>query len=292
MTEPESHDSSVFSARGGSAAALSIYTLICVVLMVADHHGSFLDRVRSLLSVAAQPIVAAVHWPIDASRATAEFFAEREALVSRNEELEQRWLLARAELTRFAALQDENTRLRALLETSPRLGDKVVIAELLAVDLDPFTHRIMIDRGTESDVFLGQPIADAGGIIGQIEQVQPFSAFARLITDPSHAIPVLVNRTGMRSIAYGLGQTDLLLLRDVPRSADISPGDLVVTSGLGGRFPAGFPVGTVTELNRETGTPFLTVELKPSAAIDASREVLLVWPKDETAARTADSRTP
>ena len=266
--------------RAGSASALALYTIIAVSLMIADHHGGFLDRVRGWLSYAAYPIVQIVHWPIRSTRATAEFFAERSELQARMAMLEQRWLSAQADLLRLASLEQENRRLRALLESSERLRDQVQVAELKSVDLDPFSHRIVIDRGAGAGVYLGQPLADASGIIGQIERVLPLTAYARLITDPSHAIPVALNRTGLRTIAYGTGQTDRLVMRDVPRSADIQVGDLLVSSGLGGRFPVGLPVATVSAVDLDDANAFLSVEAQPTAAVDRSRQVLLVWPQE------------
>ncbi|MEM6576684.1 MAG: rod shape-determining protein MreC, partial [Pseudomonadota bacterium] len=222
-----------------------------------------------------------VQWPGASGRWLSAQLADRSERDRRVRELEERWLVSQSRINRVAALEAENQRLRQLLGSSPRLGDRVLVAELLDVDLDPFTHRMVVDRGSNDGVFAGQPVADARGIMGQIELTSAISANAVLISDPNHAIPVSINRTGMRTIAYGTGQIDRLELRDVAASADIEPGDLVVTSGLGNRFPTGFPVGTVTRIENQPGAPFRTVSITPLAELDRARQVLLVWPGAE-----------
>ncbi|MDX1572032.1 MAG: rod shape-determining protein MreC [Xanthomonadales bacterium] len=265
--------------RGASTAAhLAAYCVVAVLLMVSDHQSGYLDRVRAMLSSLVYPVYQVIDWPVHATSSVAEALSERGELLSENEDLRRRWLLAQAQLNRLAALRAENQRLRALLDSSSELGERVIVGELIEIDLDPFIHRVALNRGERDGIFIGQPVADAGGILGQVERVSQLTAFVRLITDPSHAIPVTVNRTGLRTIAYGTGHPDQLLLQDVPPSADIRAGDLLVTSGLGGRFPAGFPVGEVDEVHRDPGSAFLRVLAHPTAAIDRSREVLLVWP--------------
>ena len=293
MTDSD-HQRDPFAGRGeASAARLALYCAIAISLMVADHHGRYLDQVRRAAGATMWPIYQLIHWPLATAEQVGETFGDRMALTARNSELEQRWLEARGQLSRMDALEAENARLRALLDSSPQLGSRVVVAELVTIDLEPFAQRVVLNRGASDGVYVGQPVADAEGIFGQVESVTEVNAFVRLITDPSHAIPVAVNRTGFRTIAYGTGQTDQLVLRDVPRSADLRPGDLLVSSGLGGRFPTGFPVGTVAAITQEPGAAFLSVEVRPSAAIDRSRELLLVWPQPEgPAAEAAATETP
>ncbi len=279
------------TASGGSptrALKLALYAALAVVLMVTDHHSRYLKEIRGRLSAVTYPVLQLVHWPGASGRWLSAQFAERSERQQRVEELEQRWLISQSRITRVAALEQENQRLRRLLGSSPRLGDRVVVAELLDVDLDPFTHTMVLNRGSSDGVFTGQPVADARGIMGQIALASPISASAILISDPNHAIPVTINRTGMRTIAYGTGQIDRLELRDVAASADVQPGDLVVTSGLGNRFPVGFPVGTVSAIETPDGEPFLTVNITPLAELDRARQVLLVWPGAEPPAATED----
>ena len=279
MSSVEHSDSTaLISGATSGSVRLSIYAMIAVVLMVSDHRSDYLDRVRSTLGLAVYPLLQLVDLPSQFGSWMNETWSDRASLKARNQDLEERWLLTQSQLAQTKALEAENQRLRLLLDTSPRLGTKVLVAELLRVDLDPFSHRVILNKGRLDGVYQGQPLADAGGIIGQIETLLELSSVAMLISDPGHAIPVSVNRTGLRTIAYGTGETSQLLLRDVSTSADIVAGDLLVASGLGGRFPAGFPVAKVTAAKRELGSAFQTIKAQPLAALNTSREVLLVWP--------------
>ena len=252
--------------------------MIAVMLMVGDHRSNYLDRARSTLGLAVYPLLRLVDLPSRFGDWVNQTWSDRTSLQARSQELEQRWLLAQSQIAQVQALTAENRRLRRLLDTSPRLGTKVLVAEMLRVDLDPYSHRVTLNKGRQDGVYKGQPLVDAGGIIGQIETLSEFNSVAMLISDPSHAIPISVNRTGLRTIAYGTGETSELLLRDVSSSADILTGDLLVASGLGGRFPAGFPVAEVTEAGHALGSAFQTIKAQPLAALNTSREVLLVWP--------------
>jgi rod shape-determining protein MreC len=153
----------------------------------------------------------------------------------------------------------------------------VLVAELLAVDLDPYRQRIVINKGARHGAFVGQPLLDAHGVMGQITEVNPISASAILISDPSHALPVQINRNGLRMLAFGTGNPQVLSLRHVSVNADVQVGDVVSTSGLGGRYPPDYPVGRVTRVHHQPGEPFVVVEAAPFSHLDRSREVLLVW---------------
>jgi len=169
-------------------------------------------------------------------------------------------------------------RLRELLDSSSKVGDKVLIAELIRVDLDPFTHRIVVNKGSRDDLYPSQPLLDSDGIIGQLLQVSPFSSNAMLITDPSHAIPIQLNSTGQRAIAVGTGRPNELELLHIPSSTKLEKSELLVSSGLGGIFPAGYPVARVIRIIEHPGEPYLEVIAKPTAHLQRSREVLVVWP--------------
>jgi len=188
-----------------------------------------------------------------------------------------------------AALEQENRRLRELLDSSPVLGEEVVVADVIAVDSNPSSRQILINKGSRQHIYVGQPIADAQGVLGQVIQVNPYTSTALLISDARHALPVQVNRTGVRAIAVGAGESDRLLLSFVPTNADIAPGDLVVSSGLDNRFPAGYPVGKVAEVTVVPGEPFSRIVVEPSAQLGRSREVLLVWPQARAPGETAAS---
>lgn len=277
---------------GASAAALrlALYATIAVVLMVTDHHGRYLGEVRGHLTALTYPIVRLVDLPGRLGRYLGQTLGDRHGLAEQARDLERRWLTDQARLNRLDALEAENERLRRLLDSSPRLGDRVLTAELLDVDLDPYSHRVMLNRGSAVGVFVGQPVADAHGVFGQIDLVGPYTANAVLISDPNHAIPVAVNRTGLRTIAYGTGRTDRLELRDVSTSADVEVGDLIVSSGLAGRFPVGVPVGRVASIETEPGAPFLSVIVTPTAELDRARQLLLVWPGRQALSATTEGR--
>jgi rod shape-determining protein MreC len=178
---------------------------------------------------------------------------------------------------RFEALEQENRRLREARAGSARVAERSIVAEILKVDLDPYRQRVLVNKGTRDGVFVGQAALDASGVFGQVTRVGPLSAELILISDPEHAIPVQINRTGVRTIAVGLGQTGQLLLPYLPRNADIAEGDLVVSSGLGGVFPPGYPVARVSEVRRDPSEPLLSVGAAPLAQLDRDPEVLLVW---------------
>lgn len=280
---PDAPQESPLFARGpASTARLVLLALASVLIMTADHRGQYLDRFRESLSVLAYPIQVVASLPADAGSWIAEEVTGRQALIRENERLERELLQARGRLQRLAALRAENDRLRALLDTAERRTEDAVVAEIERVDLDPYNHRVLINRGTRDGVFNGQPVVDQAGVMGQVVESGPFSAYVMLISDPNHALPVELNRTGLRTIAFGTGGTDRLALTDLPMTADVRQGDLLVTSGLGGHFPAGFPVARVTRVHRDPGQPFAQIEARPVAALDRSRLVLLVWPGDDT----------
>jgi rod shape-determining protein MreC len=190
-------------------------------------------------------------------------------------------------LQRLAALEAENARIRALLGSRPRGTDRVAVGEILAVDMDPLRHRVILDKGGRDGVREGQALIDARGVAGQVTRDQGESAEAILITDPDHAVPVEVVRNGLRTIAMGTGDLERLTLPFLTRNADIKPGDLLVTSGLGGSFPAGYPVGTVTTVDGSSGDAFLEVDARPAASLDRLHEVLIVFDARGTAPAAA-----
>jgi len=196
---------------------------------------------------------------------------------------------AKANMPIFLWLGKENDRLRKLLGAIPKTTERLLIAEIINVDADPYRQIILLNKGSSSDVYQGQPLIDALGIMGQIIHVGPMSSNAMLITDISHAIPVQINRTGLRTIAFGSGKIDQLNLRHLPHNIDIKVGDLLITSGLGGTFPPNFPVAIVSKVERPNGEPFAVVEAKPHARLEQSREVLLVWKNQPEAEDETDN---
>ena len=252
-----------------------------MAMMAVDHRGDQLASLRWGLSLIISPIQHAVDLPLRTARWAGTTMASRAHLLKQNRQLRQRELVIQARLSKLDALEAENRRLRGLLGSSEKVAERVMIAELLAVDMHPFSRRIAINKGTRDGIVAGQPIVDANGVMGQVVHAGAYSSVALLITDPSHALPVQNNRTGLRSVAYGTG-SPVLHLGYIPNSVDVRPGDLLVTSGLGGRFPSGYPVGRVTAVERESGQAFSKVSVAPTASLARNREVLVVWPGEQS----------
>lgn len=253
-----------------------LYGLLAVVLMAMDQRGHYVPRVRSLAQTLAEPVYHVVEWPVRALRNLFGQFQSRHSLRHENEFLREQLLGQQAALQRLETLIEENRRLRALVDSAQALEFELQFAELVSVDLDPFSHKVMIDRGSVDGVQVGQAVIDGSGVMGQVEDVHSHFSSIRLISDPNHALPVQINRTGLRTVAFGSGETSVLKLPNVPHQADVREGDLVVTSGLGNRFPGGYPVATVSKVNRHEGETFVEVEAVPLAALDRGREVLLI----------------
>ena len=272
--------------------ALGIRVLVCValsvLLMVIDHRENHLDTVRKTIGAAVYPIQIVVDAPFRFWGWISESTAERNELQLEVGRLKAEQLLTRAELLQLTALRAENDRLRDLLDARPRSRDEIRVAEIMAVDANPYRHSFVIDIGERDGVYTGQAIIDADGIVGQVLEAGLTTSQAILISDPSHALPVEVSRNGLRTIANGTGEFDRLDLPFLPNNADIRPGDVLVTSGLGGAFPAGYPVAIVGSVNRIPQAPFADITAKPSAALDQVREVLLIWSAD-VAAGTEDT---
>jgi rod shape-determining protein MreC len=254
-----------------------VAVLLSILLMVLDHRQNHLESLRATLSVALYPIQYLASLPIQLGGEASDAITSRTAILAERDKIHKENLHLRARLQKFEALEAENVRLRALLDSSFKLGERVQIAEIIAVEQDPFRQQVLINKGSSSGVFKGQAILDAHAVLGQVTQVNLFTASVLLITDASHALPVQVNRNGLRTIALGTGLINQLELPHLPNNADIRPGDHLSTSGLGGRFPPGYPVAEVTEVRQEPGQPFASVIARSTAHLDRIREVLLVW---------------
>ncbi len=245
--------------------------------MFLDHRDNHLDTVRNAISAAIYPIRVLVDAPSRLLAKAGEIIESRDELQRENDRLTDEILLTAPRLQQLSALRAENTRLRALLDARQQVPDEVRVVEIMAVDANPFRHSIVLDLGSNDGVYDGQAIIDANGIIGQVMQTGPMTADAILISDPGHALLVEVNRNGLRTVAYGTGEFGRLDLPGLPNNADIRAGDLLVTSGLGGTFPSGYPVAVVNTVNRIPQEAFADVTATPSAALDQVREVMLIW---------------
>jgi rod shape-determining protein MreC len=260
---------------------LWVAVVLCIGLMMTDHRHQHLADIRSAIATVMYPVQRAAHLPVEIYAWAQENLASRSDLIKINAELRRNELLVEARLEKYRELQAENRRLRRLLDSSTKVDDRVLIAELLSVDMDPFSRRILLNKGSSDGVVDGQSLIDANGIMGQIVHTSAATSTALLITDPSHALPAQVNRTGLRCIAVGTGSADTLELKHIPLNEDVRAGDLIVTSGLGGRFQPGYPVGRVLSVERDSAQSFAKVRVKPAAALERNREVLLVWPGDD-----------
>lgn len=246
-------------------------------LLAADLRFNSLQTSRSLMDVAVAPIYWVADLPSRVADWNEEHLVSRSNLLERNEQLRRENLVLEGRSQQMASLQAENVRLRALLNSSAMLRDDVLVAELIGVSPDPVRHQLVLNKGEQDGVFVGQPLIDADGLLGQIVEVSSLNSRALLITDSTHSIPVQVNRNGVRAIAEGIGSLTSLEIHHVSATTDIQEGDLLVTSGLGGRFPVGYPVAVVSKIERDPGEAFASITATPSAALDRSRHVLLVF---------------
>lgn len=254
-----------------------LYALLSVLLMFLDRRGDWLERVRYGLQAAAYPLQLAVNSPSAAWRWTSSIFEARDRLQLENKALRSELRKLELASMRTAALERENAQLRGLKTSLPPLTEKWLAGEVISVESSTLRQRLVINRGANHAVFKGQTVVANAGLLGQTLRVGPWSAEVILITDPEHAVPVQIVRNGLRTIAVGSGEADAISLPYLPIQSDIEVGDLLVTSGLGGVFPAGFPVARVTEARRDTGSALALVRAKPLAALDRDREVGFVW---------------
>lgn len=263
--------------RGPSLGLKAVLlAIISIGLMFADDRTDTLNPVRSFIAVAAVPVQWMASLPNQAGE-LAEHFASRQTLLEENAELRDQQLHLQARLQKLDGLAAENARIRALLLSSKRLHEQVLIGEIVSSSMDPYRHYVTLNKGGMEGVYKGQPLIDAHGVMGQVVEVTPMSSTAILVTDPNHGIPVEINRTGLQTVAHGAGDSRGLALPFLPANADVQVGDLLVSSGLGGRYPAGYPVGVVYEVQHEPGEHFLEVSARPAARLNQGRELLLVW---------------
>jgi rod shape-determining protein MreC len=264
--------------RGGATGfRFTVYAVLCLVTMYLDQRGHYLEQVRFALQAAAYPIQLAVNSPPTAWRWLKESFATREALRADNERLRQQQRDLELRTMRYEALAHENGELRGLRTALPPVAERWLPAEIINIQQSSLRQRLLLDRGASNGVFQGQAVLDERGLIGQTTHVGPWSAEVILITDPEHAVPVRVERTGLRTIAVGGGDASSLALPYLPANADVKSGDLLVTSGLGGVFPEGYPVARVSEVHRDAIQPLAQVRAAALAHINSETEVMLVW---------------
>jgi rod shape-determining protein MreC len=256
-----------------------LYSLLALGLIIVDKRYDRLGEIRRWLSVVAYPVQVAVASPFEGWDWFRESVSSRETLRADKAKLEAELRLADFKLQRYDALEAETRRLRALRDNTAGVASGFLVGDIMDLDLDAFRERVLVDKGAHDGVFVGQAVLDAGGVFGQVARVEQLTSEVILISDAAHAIPVQINRNGLRTIAVGTGDTSRLKLPYLSTSADVVAGDLLVTSGLGGGFPAGYPVGTVSEVKRDPAQSLADVEVRPAASLDRSRELMFVWLK-------------
>ena len=276
MVVSRSHNSNPARIPALGLRALALL-LLSMLLMFLDDRDNHLRTVRNAISTAVYPMRVIVDAPARIWQTASEITETRDDQRREINRLKTELSITAADLLRLRALEAENSRLRALLDARPQVPDKVRVVEIMSVDANPFRHSVVLDIGSNDGVYDGQAIVDAAGIIGQVMKAGPMTSEAILISDPGHALLVEVNRNGLRTVAYGTGEFGRLNLPGLPNNADIQPGDLLVSSGLSGAFPSGYPVAVVDTVTRIPQEAFADVTATPAAALDQVHEVMLIW---------------
>jgi rod shape-determining protein MreC len=275
--------SPLFAGNAAGTLRLIVYLALAMVIMVLDHRNGWLWRARGAASWVVEPVYRLANLPGAGVRSLTVAFADRKLLTEQNQRLREDLLLANARLNRMAGVAEQNQHLKQLLDTRRSLELNVQLARVVGVDLGAAQQRLVINLGARDGVKPGQPVIDAHGVMGQVVEVLPTTAVVMLVTDPAHAMPVVVERSGLRTVAYGARDGNGMALPNIPLAADVRVGDRLLTSGLGGRFPPGFPVGTVTAVAPGASGMFRVAQVQPAADIDRSEDVLLLHDQAEPA---------
>ena len=287
-----SESDSLFRQGRARRIEFIVLLILAIVLMAVDQRTDIMRPARSITSDALYPLQRLIDLPSQIGSWLAELITPRSSLLEENARLERQNVLLQQKLQKFEHLELENQRLRNLDDARLRLrDDRVIVADLISASTDPYSHHIVLGKGSSAGLREGQPLLDPNGVLGQITEVSLTHAVGLLISDPRHAVPVQINRNGLRSIVQGSGDYQRLELQHVPQDSDIERGDLLVTSGLGGRFPPGYPVGYVREIEAEPGSTFLRIQVEPAAALRTNQPVLIVEPLNAAAARTIENGT-
>lgn len=268
-----------FSSR---IARLMFYIMLCMVLMTLDFRGQWIERLRGGSELVVEPLWLAVEAPFRMAEALSDRWTNRSELLAERDALSLALNRSRARLLVLEELERENDRLRRLLDASVEIDRDFQTVELRQLDLDPYSHRLLVNRGASEGLRVGQPVLDANGLIGQVDDVLTHSASVILLSDPDHALPVKVERSRLRTIAYGSGQIAQLRLNDLPMNADIEVGDVLISSGLGGRFQPGLPVADVVEVTRLPGEAFARATAELRARLQGARHLLVVTESPRT----------
>ena len=281
--------SEILRRLGGATPAtvrVMVLVAISVATMLVDHRTRQLEGLRNILQTAVYPVMFISTIPREVMRGVSGSMQSSSELQADNESLRQENLLLHSRLEKLHSLEADNLRLKRLLGQSEQIAERVLLAELVEVSLEPYTQKISLNKGSRDGVYVGQPVINGDGVVGQVVHTSQFQSTVTLLTDPGSAVPVMVIRNGLRSVLFGTGVRNKLSLPYLTADADIRIGDVLISSGMGGRFPTGYPVATVTEIKQEPSDEFLTINTLPVTQLDHGREVLLIWP--EIAKENAD----
>jgi len=282
----------LFAEEPDSGYRLLAAGLLAALLVFVDTRLDWLQPVRAALSWATEPVIGLADLPRQAVVAIDDAFTLRSTLAEDNARLRQENLVLKRHVQRLASMTAENARLRELLDSSALLDSSVSVAEIIGFDPDPSRMEVVVNKGAEAGLFVGQPVLDAEGILGQVLTVGSGQSRVILVTDRRHGVPIEISRNGVRGIVVGGGRSGMLNLQYMPVSADLREGDTLVSSGLGGVFPRGYPVATVVRIERIPGDTFMTVTAQPAAAVGRSRQVLLLFIKPSVASAPAPEAAP
>lgn len=255
--------------------------VFCVFLMFSDYHYRYLDSVRSGFSLIVSPLQYAVDYPVRVIGWVQSLVGSKKTLINENMRLRYQQAMLEAELQKLIIIQQENSQLKELLLTSTQANMNAMAAQILAVDTSNSRQIVVLNKGKRDGVYVGQPILDAKGVMGQIVDVGPLTSTVLLISDSKSAVPVRNNRTGERAILVGTNDIERLSLINLPKTSSIHPGDVLVTSGLDRRYPEGYPVGRVERVSSVPGEDFVKVKVTPIALLNRNRLVLLIWSDKE-----------
>lgn len=262
---------------------------LSVGLMIVDSRTTWLDGLRNGLAIAVTPVQTLASIPATIGRYLTDVLSPEPNIDIAYENLRDEYFKLKSETLLLRTLQDENTDLRNLLDASERLNETVTLAELINVSIDPYNHRVLVGRGLRDGVYEGQAVIDDQGVIGQVTEVMPFNSSVMLMTDPGHAMPVQVQRTGLRTVVYGTGSVSSLSVPFLNQNSDVEVGDVLISSGLGGRFPNGYPVATIADIEIIPDEAFMRVSAEPIGKLDRSNHVLLLTRESRTKAATGNT---
>lgn len=271
----------IFGVGPSLPLRFSIAFVVSFFTITYDIYTDSSTQIRSYLNTLVSPIQYLASLPEQALDTTSKYAATKQSLLDENERLRQLQLIQNEKLQRYNMIMTENNKLRALLKTNPRVEARKSVAEIITVASNPFSYNVLIDKGSSEDVYESQPVLDDLGVVGQVTSVGNTNARVILLTDQTHAIPVRVSRNDVRGILNGTGDINRLELVNLPHGTDVKVGDKLITSGLGGIFPDGYPVAEITRILPDVSQPFMKVYAKPIAQVDRLKYVLLLWPQSE-----------